>query len=266
MCAGARNCVPQPGTAQKLDAIADRLMYRLQYRDFGTHQTLVGNHTVDANGLDRAGIHWFELRNTGGAGFVKHQEGVYSPDSDNRWMGSAAMDASGDIALGYSVSSATTYPSIRYAGRLSADPAGELSQGEATLIAGTGSQTHTAARWGDYSMLAVDPSDGCTFWYTTEYVQTTDSVSWRTRIGSFKFPGCTTAPTGTLSGTVTGAASSPLSGASILLSNGSSTVTDANGHYAINLVAGSYSVTASRYAYVSDTATGVVVTPPAATT
>ncbi len=115
-------------------------MYRLQYRNFGTYQTLVGNHTVDANGADQAGIHWFELRNTG-AGFAMNQEGVYAPDTDNRWMGSAAMDASGNIALGYSVSSAATYPSVRYTGRLAGDPPGTLPQGEATLIAGSGSQT-----------------------------------------------------------------------------------------------------------------------------
>ncbi len=193
MCGYARSCIPQPGTAQGLDAISDRLMYRLQYRNFGSYQTLVSNHTVDANGADKAGIHWFELRNTG-AGFAMNQQGVYAPDTDNRWVGSAAMDASGDIALGYSVSSSATYPSIRYTGRLSADPVNTLPQGEASLVAGAGSQTHTAARWGDYSMMAVDASDGCTFWYTTEYYATTSSAGWQTRIGSFKFPSCGGAP------------------------------------------------------------------------
>ena len=225
-------------------------MYRLQYRDFGTYQTIVGNHTVDATSADKAGIHWFELRDTG-AGFAMNQQGVYAPDTDNRWMGSVAMDGSGNIALGYSVSSAATYPSIRYTGRLAADPAGTLPQGEASMIAGSGSQTGTAARWGDYSMMAVDAADGCTFWYTTEYYATTSAVGWQTRIGSFKFPSCTTAPTGTLSGTVTGAGAPPLAGATVEATGGYTTVTDATGHYALTLVAGTYTVTASKYGYVS---------------
>jgi len=268
MCGGARSCIPQPGTAQGLDAIADRLMYRLQYRDFGTYQTLVSNHTVDATGADKAGIHWFELRNSG-SGFVMNQESVYAGDAvntDSRWMGSVAMDASGDIALGYSVSSGTTYPSIRYTGRLASDSPNTLTQGEISLIAGTGSQTNSAARWGDYSMMAVDDADGCTFWYTQEYLVTTGSAPWQTRIGSFKFPSCTTAPTGTLSGTVTDAASAPLAGATIDVSGGYTTLTDASGHYALTLVAGTYSVTASKYGYVSSTVPGVVVTPPGTTT
>ena len=265
MCAGARNCIPQPGTTQGLDAIADRLMYRLQYRDFGSYQTLVGNHTVDATSADKAGIHWFELRDTG-TGFAMNQEGVYTSGSDNVWMGSAAMDASGDIALGYSVSSGTTYPSVRYTGRLDADPANTLPQGEAILIAGTGSQTHTAARWGDYSMMAVDDADGCTFWYTQEYIQTTGNAPWQTRVGSFKFPSCTTEPTGVLSGTVTDSASAPLAGATVEASGGYTTVTDAAGNYSLTLVAGTYSVTASKYGYVSSNAPAVVVTPPGTTT
>jgi hypothetical protein len=265
MCNNARSCIPQPGTTQKLDAIADRLMYRLQYRDFGTYQTLVSNHTVDSNGADKAGVHWFELRDSG-AGFTMQQQGVYAPDADNRWMGSVAMDGSGNIALGYSVSSTTTYPSIRYTGRLSSDPVNTLPQGETSLIAGTGSQTHSAARWGDYSMMAVDDADSCTFWYTQEYIQTTGNALWQTRIGSFKFPTCTTEPTGTLTGMVMDGASVPLSGAIIDVSGGYTTITDTNGNYSLTLVAGTYSVTASKYGYVSSTVSGVVVTPPGTTT
>ena len=265
LCGYTRSCIPQPDTAQGLDAISDRLMYRLQYRDFGSYQTLVTNRTVDANGSDQAGVYWFELRDTG-TGFAMQQEGVYAPDSDNRWMGSAAMDASGNIALGYSVSSGTTYPSIRYAGRLATDTPGVLAQAKSTLIAGAGSQTHSAARWGDYSMMAVDSSDGCTFWYTQEYMQTTGSANWQTRVGSFKFPSCTTEPTGVLSGTVTDAALTPLAGATIDVTGGYTTLTDAAGHYTLNLVAGTYDVTASKYGYITDTVTGVVVTPPATTT
>jgi hypothetical protein len=264
ICGGARACIPQPGTEQKLDAISDRLMYRLQYRNFGDHQTLVGNHTVDADGTDRAGVYWFELRNTG-TGFAMYQQGVYAPGTDNRWMASAAMDASGDLALGYSVSSAAIYPSIRYTGRFATDPLGTLPQGEVSVIAGSGSQTGTAARWGDYSMMAVDPVDGCTFWYTQEYMQTTGTANWQTRISSFKFPGCTTLPPGTLSGTVS-TTTGPIAGATVAISGGYSTLTDGTGHYSINLASGSYDVTVSKYGYVTATANGVVVNGPATTT
>ncbi len=265
MCGGSRACIPQSGTTSKLDAIADRLMYRLQYRNFGTYQTLVGNHTVDSNSADKAGIHWFELRDTG-AGFAMNQEGVYTSGTDNVWMGSAAMDGSGDIALGYSISSSAMFPAIRYTGRLALDPANSLPQGEGTLINGTGAQTHSAARWGDYSMLAVDSTDSCTFWYTTEYVQTTGSAPWQTRVGSFKFPSCTTAPTGVLSGTVTDSLSAPIAGANVDVAGGYSTITDAAGHYSFNLVNGSYDVTVSKYGYTSSTVNSVVVTAPDTTT
>lgn len=189
MCAGSRNCIPQQGTTRRLDAIADRLMYRLQYRNFGSYQTIVANHTVDVNSADRAGIRWYELRNSGG-GWSIYQQGTFSPDATHRWMGSVAMDASGNIGLGYSASSSTSFASIRYTGRLAGDPLGTLSQGEGTIINGTGAQTHTASRWGDYSSLSIDP-DGCTFWFTSEYIQTTGTSPWRTRIGSFQLPGCT---------------------------------------------------------------------------
>jgi hypothetical protein len=191
MCNGARTCIPQQGTTAKLDAIADRAMYRAQYRSFGGYETIVMNHTVDANSADRAGIRWYELRNTGGAGWGINQQSTFSPDATHRWMGSVAMNGSGDIAIGYSASSSTMYPAIRYTGRLAGDPLNSMTQGEGTLMAGTGAQTHTAARWGDYSMLAVDPTDDCTFWFTSEYVQTTGSAPWRTRIGSFKLANCT---------------------------------------------------------------------------
>lgn len=262
LCNWARGCIPQPDTAARLDAISDRLMYRLQYRNFGTYQTLVGNHTIDASATDKAGIHWFELRNSG-AGFAMHQEGVYAPDSDNRWMGSIAMDATGNMALGYSVASSTTYPSVRYSGRLANDPAGILPQGETTMVAGSGSQTHSAARWGDYSMMAVDPADGCTFWYTQEYMQITSVKDWQTRIGSFRFPNCTSVPLGMLSGTVSDAAAAALAGVTISISPGGySTVTDTAGHYMIPLPGGTYTVTATKYGYVTGSAAAVVVTAP----
>jgi hypothetical protein len=188
MCNYARNCIPQPGTTVKLDAISDRLMFRLQYRNFGTHQTLVTNHTVDV-GSDHAGVRWYELRKTTGNWAVQ-QQGTFAPDAAHRWMGSIAMNGAGDIAVGYSVSSSSIYPSIRTTGRLATDAAGVMTQGETTIINGGGSQTHSASRWGDYSTMSVDPVDDCTFWFTTEYIQTTGSAPWQTRIASVKLRDC----------------------------------------------------------------------------
>src|SRR5262249_32664333 len=182
-------CVPQPDTTRKLDTLSDRLMFRLQYRNFGAYATLVTNHTVDVDGADHAGIRWYELRNSG-AGWNIHQQGTFAPDADHRWMGSIAMDGGGNIALGYSVAGLSTYLSIRYTGRLATDPAGTLPQGETTLVDGAGSQTSSNGRWGDYSAMTVDPTDDCTFWYTQEYYAATSVSGWQTRFGSFKFPSC----------------------------------------------------------------------------
>ena len=147
-------------------------MHRLTYRNFGDHEPLLMNHTVDA-GSGRAGIRWYEVRDPGGAPAI-YQQGTYAPnDSASRWMGSLAMDHTGNIALGYSVSSSSIYPSIRYAGRLVDDPPGEMTQGEDSIVVGAGSQTDPAARWGDYSSMNLDPVDDCTFWYTQEYYPVT---------------------------------------------------------------------------------------------
>ncbi|GEM_PF-1428171 len=184
MCGYNQNCISQRGVNQKLDALASRLMNSAFYWNYGNHETIVVAHTVDADGNDHAGVRWYELRNPGGNSPSVYQQGTYAPDTNSRWMGSAACDADGNIAIGYSISSSNVYPSIRYAGRLASDPLGELSQGEATLQAGSGSQRQTN-RWGDYSMLTIDPDDNYTFWYTTEYYATT-GTNWQTRIGAFK--------------------------------------------------------------------------------
>jgi hypothetical protein len=133
LCGGSGNCVPQPGTTQTLDTLSDRLMYRIQYRNFGDHESLVVNHTVDVDGTDHAGIRWYEVRDPNGSPFI-YQQGTFAPDADHRWMGSVAMDGVGNMALGYSVSSSTTYPSIRYTARLSTDPLGTICQCETTPI------------------------------------------------------------------------------------------------------------------------------------
>ncbi len=196
LCGYSRNCIPQPGTTTKVDALADRLMYRLQYRNFGTHESLVVNHTVDADGSDHAGIRWYEIRDPRNSPTI-HQQGTYAPDGNHRWMGSAAMDASGNLAIGFSVSGPNTFPSVRYTGRLAADPLGTLTLGEADIVAGGGSQSHASGRWGDYSMMAVDPSDGCTFWYTQQYYASPSAFGWQTRVGTFSLPPCSV-PTSTL--------------------------------------------------------------------
>lgn len=212
MCNYSRNCIPQPG-GTKVDAISDRLMYRLQYRNFGSHQTLVSNHTVDTNGSDRAGIRWYELRDTG-SGWYIDQQGTYAPGTDthHRWMGSIAMNGVGDIALGYSKSSTSVYPSIVVTGRLHGDSAGFMTQPEVTIVNGGGSQSHSSGRWGDYSQMSVDPLDDCKFWYTQEYYASNGSASWRTWIGSVKLRDCgstvdgdTTPPTASITSPATGA-------------------------------------------------------------
>ena len=189
LCAYARSCIPQPGTTVKLDALADRLMYRLQYRNFGTHDSVVVNHTVDVDGADHAGVRWYEVRNPATAPVV-HQQGTFAPDALHRWMASAAMDSAGNLAIAYNAGGAALSPSIRYTARLASDPPGVLGQGENDLIHGSGSQTHSASRWGDYSMLTVDPVDGCTFWATAEYMAVTSPAGWQTRVGAFRLPGC----------------------------------------------------------------------------
>lgn len=186
----SRSCISQPDTDNKVDILSyrQRPTWRLAYRNFGTHESLVTNQSVEAApGL--AGVRWWELRNPSSA--VIHQEGVWAPgDGVHRWMGSAAMDSAGNLAVGYSVSDATTvFPGIRYAGRLASDPLGTLAQGEAVLINGSGSQL-VSARWGDYTSLNVDPKDQCTFWYVNEYYATSSARGWQTRIGAFRFPNC----------------------------------------------------------------------------
>jgi len=198
-------CIEQPSTTVMLDSLADRLMYRLAYRNFtgtGAHESLVVNHTVDhtIGLLPITGIRWYEIRNPNGTPNI-FQQGTFQPDNSFRWMGSMAMDKAGDIALGYSLSSSTLRPSVAMTGRVPSDPPGTMET-EMTVVNGTGSQTDSLTRWGDYSAMAVDPVEDCTFWYTQEYMQTTGRFNWNTRIASFQFPSCVgTAPAAVLSAT-----------------------------------------------------------------
>jgi hypothetical protein len=203
-CPDTQDCIPQPGTATALDALGDRLMYRLTYRNFGDHESLVANHTVLAS-PGSTGVRWYEIRNPNGSPGI-YQQGTFAPDGENRWMASMAMDATGNIGVGYSVSSGATFPSIRYTGWEVGNPAGVL-QDETSLVVGGGSQTGYD-RWGDYSAMRIDPGDDCTFWYTQEYQANTQTANWNTRIGSFRFPSCGQSQAQT---TTTLASSSPVS-------------------------------------------------------
>ncbi|NOZ79559.1 MAG: PQQ-binding-like beta-propeller repeat protein [Acidobacteria bacterium] len=186
-CSGG-TCIAQPGVTQQLDSLADRMMYRLAYRNFpGDHESLVVNHSVTGSSADSA-IRWYEIRDPGGTPTI-YQSGTYEPDGTSRWMGSIAMDHMGNMALGYSASSSSVYPSIYYTGRLAGDTLNEMTQAESSIVDGTGSQDGHS-RWGDYSSMSIDPSDDCTFWYTQEYYTATGDFQWHTRIASFKYSDC----------------------------------------------------------------------------
>jgi hypothetical protein len=195
----SRDCLPQPGIvnpSQYLDILSyrQRPIWRLAYRKFSGYESLVTNQSVEASpGV--AGVRWYEIRRVNGV-YSLHQQGTVNPgDGVHRWMGSIAQDKRGNMALGYSVVNGTNvYPGIRYTGRLAGDPLGTMPQGEGVVVNGSGVQTTTNSRWGDYTSMNVDPSDDCTFWYVNEYYtaasQATSVAGWLTRIASFKFPNC----------------------------------------------------------------------------
>lgn len=183
---GGLDCIPQLDTSQVLDSLGDRLMYRLAFRNFGGHQAMVVTHSVVAG--SSVGLRWYEIRNP----LVRptiYQQGTYSPDSNYRWMGSMAMDKKGDMALGYSISSATQHPGINFTGRLATDALGTM-ESEINAVTGAGSEQVGNYRWGDYTGMSIDPVDDCTFWYTNQYYKTDSVESWSTRVVSFKFPSC----------------------------------------------------------------------------
>lgn len=183
------DCIPQKDTSVIVDAVSEWPMQRFAYRQVGANEELVGDFTVGGgSGSAGAAVRWFELRNAG-KGWTLIQEGTQDlGDGLDRWMGSIAMDAAGDIALGYSVSSPNAYPSIRYATRRAKDPLGTLGP-ERVLKAGRGSQTESD-RWGDYSGMAVDPVSGCQFWYTNEFYPVSSGSDWQTEVGAFTMPKC----------------------------------------------------------------------------
>jgi hypothetical protein len=268
--------VPQPGTGTLLDSLSNRAMAQNQYTNFSGTESLWVSHTVRrGNTAGFAAPRWYQVNVNGGtvAGTIP-QAATWDPDGANvlhRWMPSLALDRAGDMAMGYSKSSTTVFPSIAYAGRLAADPVNTFSKTEQTFFTGTASQTGSV-RWGDYSAMTLDP-DGCTFWYTTEYANPASQASnqrWLTKFGSFRFAECTPVGAGgTVSGTVTNSATSnPISGATVTLGSRTTTTTNVSGVYTFsNVPAGVYpSITASFAGFGSSTVTSVVVNDSATTT
>jgi len=202
----ATNLVPQPNdtptaTTHTLDSLGSRIMQKVQYRKIGSAESLWVIHTVRPAGQPAA-PQWAQINVSGGTVATPPvQQQIYQPDTIlHRWMGSVAVDTTGNMAIGYSTGNGTApnFPSIAYSGRLVTDPSNTLPQTETQLIAGGGSQIFNCGgapchRWGDYSSMSLDPTDDCTFWYTSEYYDTQangNTGNWHTRIGSFKFPSC----------------------------------------------------------------------------
>ncbi|TAN46661.1 MAG: hypothetical protein EPN21_19930 [Methylococcaceae bacterium] len=195
----AGNCIPQRGVGQKLDALTDRPLHRLQYRYFADScpvdaslsacGTLTFNHSVNS-GNSKTGVRWYIATINPSTDALRiAQQGTFGTTDNSRWMGSVALNKNGDLAAGYSISGPNVFPSIRYSGRLAGDTPNILTLGEGVLQNGTAPQTGGSERWGDYSMMAVDPVDDCTFWYTNQYYSTkSDGYNWywKTRIGSFR--------------------------------------------------------------------------------
>ncbi len=195
-CGGFSNCIPQPSPGETVEGLGDRLMFRLAYRNFGDHESMVVAHNVTPGKGSTAlsAMRWYEVRATpSGSSFALYQAGTFQDKSDSFWMGSAAMDQQGDIALGMSVSSDAQEPSIWYTGRLPGDPLGKMEKPQ-IVVKGTSVETGDSQRWGDYSSMGIDPSDDCTFWYSQMYYNQKyggkSSGDWDTRIFAFKFDTC----------------------------------------------------------------------------
>ena len=193
LCGGQlTSCVPQPGTDRRLDAQGDKLMARVVYRRIGNQESVVAVHSVNT-AASAGGVRWYEFR-VGAAphrALRLHQQGTYAPDGFYRWMASPAMDAKGNIGIGYSFGGTPNFAGQRFAGRLAGDSLGTLTLREATLVEGEASQTNTL-RWEDYTQTAVDPSDDCTMWYVGDYLKQ-GATSYSSRIGAFRMPGCAVA-------------------------------------------------------------------------
>ncbi len=257
-----------PSPANNLDTLYFRLMVQNQYTNIGGVESLWDSHTVGASGATsaQAAVRYYQVKVTGGTVESNATQAfTWSPDATvHRFMPSVAVDRAGNMALGYSASSASLNPAIRYAGRLAGDAANTISQTETSLIEGTGSQSGTCGpgtcvRWGDYSSMSLDP-DGCTFWMSNEYFAV-NGLNWLTRIGAFKYPSCTTIASGTVQGTVTATAGgAPISGATVSLGS-RTTATNGSGAFTFSgIPAGTYpSLSASAAGFVTGTVSNLVV-------
>jgi hypothetical protein len=181
------NCVSQPGTERRLDSQGDKLIQRLVYRNFGDHESILAEHSV-ATAAHGGGVRWYEFRLNKQRDPTLYQQSTYAPGGFYRWLGSMAFDRKGDIGIGYSFGGDPNYPGQRVAARLAKDPKGQLTFHESVLAEGHASQTGSL-RWEDYTNIAIDPSDDCTFWYVGNYLKS-GATSSTTRIGSFAAPGC----------------------------------------------------------------------------
>lgn len=178
--------ITQPNSSYNLQSLGNRLMYRLEFRHFDDYDVMVTNHTVDCDATDHAGVRWYEFRNYGDAWMI-YQQGTYAPDSDHRWMGSMSVDQEGNIALGYSVSSSSTHPSVRATGRRAGDTLGIMTVPEFSIMEGEGSQTWLSNRWGDYTCMSLDPVDQSSFWYINQYYPYDHDYKWNMALGGFYF-------------------------------------------------------------------------------
>jgi hypothetical protein len=185
------NCVPQPGTERRLDAQGDKIMARLVYRRLGDRESLVAVHSVNT-AAGGGGVRWYEFRLDKEGNVQLHQQGTYCPGGSYRWMASPAIDARGNIGIGYSFGGASHFPGQRFAGRLVDDPLGVLTLREAVLVEGEAAQTNTL-RWEDYTQTAIDPSDDCTIWYVGDYLKK-GATNYSTRIGAFRLTGANGGP------------------------------------------------------------------------
>lgn len=181
--------IKQLNTAQELDAIPQVIMNPPQYRNFGAYETIVCCHTVDVDNTDHAGIRWYELRRVSSGDWSIRQLGTYAPDGHSRWMASIMLNGAGEIGLGYSISSSTMYPGIRYCGQSAsayASATGTMDVAEDIIQNGDTCQ-QSYNRWGDYSSLQIDPTDDETFWFTSQYPDHSGSVLQRkTKIANFQ--------------------------------------------------------------------------------
>ena len=262
-----RNDITQPEGGDVLDSQSDRLMYRAAYRNFGAAggESIVVNQTVRVSPVGqtyRAGVRVYELRRLNNVFSVREQATIGTTDA-SRWIGSAAQDFQGNIAVGYNFASETKFPSILYSGKLAGEPAGTFRT-EATLVSGTGAQGGFGSRWGGYSQMTVDPADDCTFWLTNEYYTAesvaVDPLNWLTRIGKFKFTECTNAPRAIITGAVLNASNNQPIGGAIITANAVYTRnTNAAGSYGnLAVVPNTYVLTATASGFRSQTVTVTV--------